>query len=245
MKRKDAQFTIAFVCLVLSFMLTLQFKTIRKNSELNLELKRASDLQQELNNLKDKYDDVSKKLSKTEDKVNEYQEAASQSNKSINVIKKDLDEAGILAGLSTVKGPGVTVTLKDSTLKNPMPGTIDENQYVIHDSDMLLVINELRDAGAEAISLNDQRILATSEVRCAGTVISVNNTKVAAPFVVKAIGNPDYLESSLVFRGGAIDTLKYWGIEVNIKKDNNLIVPKYDGAINFKYATPAKWASLM
>ena len=88
------------------------------------------------------------------------------------------------------------------------------NLYIIHDEDILKVINELRAAGAEAISLNDQRLISTSEIRCAGPTISVNNTRVAAPFVIKAIGNAKSMEDAIKMRGGVAETLSVWGIQV-------------------------------
>ena len=95
----------------------------------------------------------------------------------------------MVAGLTDVEGPGVSVILNDSKAENT---TGDEADYLIHDSDLLSVINELRDAGAQAISFNGERILATSEVRCAGSVVMVNGKRFAAPFIIYAIGDPDY-----------------------------------------------------
>ena len=98
---------------------------------------------------------------------------------------------GALAGLTSVEGGGVQVTLSDSTQTNNL--TENANAYVIHDLDILQVINELRDAGAEAISLNGERVVSTSEVRYAGSTVSINNNRYAAPFVIKAIGDPTNL----------------------------------------------------
>ena len=66
--------------------------------------------------------------------------------------------------------------------------------YIIHDDDLLRVINELRAAGAEAIAINGERIVAMSEIRCAGPTLSVNNNRSAPPYEIKAIGNPNNLE---------------------------------------------------
>ena len=111
------------------------------------------------------------------------------------------------------------------------------NNVDVLNEDILKVINELRAAGAEAISLNDQRLISTSEIRCAGPTISVNNTRVAAPFVIKAIGNAKSMEDAIKMRGGVAETLSVWGIQVDIKKDNNIVIPAYKGATEFKYVT--------
>lgn len=85
--------------------------------------------------------------------------------------------------------------------------------------------------------MNDQRLISTSEIRCAGPTISVNNTRVAAPFVIKAIGNAKNMEDAIKMRGGVAETLSVWGIQVDIKKDNNIVIPAYKGATEFKYVT--------
>ena len=112
------------------------------------------------------------------------------------------------AGLTDVEGPGVIVILSDSSQANSTTG--NEADYLIHDSDLLSVINELRDAGAQAISFNGERILATSEVRCAGSVVTVNGRRFAAPFVLFAIGEPTTLYNALTMRGGVVDVLSQW-----------------------------------
>ncbi len=99
------------------------------------------------------------------------------------------------AGLIAVEGPGIIVTIDDSK----RVGKLGENPnlYLIHDDDILKVINELWAAGAEVMSINDQRIITNSEIRCAGPTLSVNNTRYAPPYEIKVIGNPHNLENSL------------------------------------------------
>ena len=99
--------------------------------------------------------------------------------------------------------------------------------------DLLSILNELNVAGAEAISINGERLVSQSAIRCSGSVVTVNDTKVAAPFVITAIGDPDLLEAALVFPGGVVDTLKPWGIEITIVKSNNLEVPAYRQMVEF------------
>src|SRR5699024_2632690 len=99
--------------------------------------------------------------------------------------------------------------------------------YLIHDSDLLSVINELRDAGAQALSLNGQRILATSEIRCAGSVVLINGQRVTAPFVIYAIGDPTTLHNALTMRGGVVDVLSQWKIQVNVTMSEKLLIEKY------------------
>jgi uncharacterized protein YlxW (UPF0749 family) len=156
-------------------------------------------------------------------------------------LSEQLDNAEILAGMKEVYGQGLIVKMSDSK-KTAQAGT-QEELYWLHDGDMLMVLNELKDAGAEAISLNDQRLTSISEVRCVGPVLSVNNVRLGEPFVIKAIGDSKTLESALLFRGGVVTELTSYGIEFEIKKAEDLVIPAYKGAINFKYAMPTTQAT--
>lgn len=109
---------------------------------------------------------------------------------------------------------------------------------MVHDEDLLKIVNELRAGGAEAISINDQRIIAISEIRCVGPTININSTRYAPPYVIKAIGNPETLQAALNLKGGIVDTLKFYGIKIDIQTSNNIVVPKYSDPIRFFYAKP-------
>lgn len=149
-------------------------------------------------------------------------------------LKDELEKAKVEAGVSELIGLGIEVTLDDSNV-SVRPGQ-NPNLSVLHDEDVLKVLNEIRAAGAEAISINDQRLLATTEVRCAGPTILINKKRLAPPYVIKAIGDPDTLDSSLKMKGGIADILQFYGIQVSVKKMTQVIVPAYNSAIKFEYA---------
>ena len=99
-------------------------------------------------------------------------------------------------------------------------------------------VNELRAGGAEAIAINDQRLIGTSEIRCSGPTITVNGKVFGAPFVVKAIGDPKTLNSALTMRGGVVDSLKHWGIKVTIKEENEIAIPAFTGTFREEHMKP-------
>ena len=103
-------------------------------------------------------------------------------------LQKQLTQQQISAGITSLEGPGITVTLDDND---------DPNRYVIHYENLLYLINDLRNAGAEGISINGQRIVVSSEIRCVGNVILVNTTRLAPPFEISVIGNPTNLENAI------------------------------------------------
>lgn len=147
-------------------------------------------------------------------------------------------ELKMQAGLLPLEGQGVIVTMDDSTRK--VRAEENPNLYVIHDDDILRVINELWAAGAEAISINGQRLVATSEIRCAGPTLSVNNVRSAPPYEISAIGDKKSLENSIKMRGGVEDTLRVWGIRLEIEASDEIYIPAYSGAFRHAYSKIAK-----
>ncbi|MBR6012622.1 MAG: DUF881 domain-containing protein [Selenomonadaceae bacterium] len=148
--------------------------------------------------------------------------------------EKNLDELKFLSCAVPVEGEGIIIRLDDSS-KVTKSGE-NPNLYVVHDDDILRVINELKAAGAEAISINGQRLTAVSEIRCAGPTISVNNVRSSAPYEICAIGEKKSLENSIKMRGGVEETLKVWGIQLEVEVKDKIFIPAYKGEIQNRYA---------
>lgn len=147
-------------------------------------------------------------------------------NKNNTVLRRSWVNTNKQAGFSTVTGNGVIVTLNDSKTKGK-----NVLNSIVHDVDILRVINELKSAKAIAISINDERIITTSEIICAGPTIQINKNRYAVPFEIKAVGNKhdlyEYLNNSRF-----INSLKQYGISINISKQNNIVIPRYKGRTN-------------
>ncbi len=122
-----------------------------------------------------------------------------------------------------ITGGGIAVTMNDSSAQK----SGNKNAYIVHAEDILAVLNELNSAGAKAVSINGQRIVGTSAVACAGSIVTVNGVRVAAPFEILAVGDAEVLQAALKFPGGVVDSLSPWGIEINIRKESILTVPAY------------------
>lgn len=223
---------IGIALFFLSMLLTAQMKTI-SNTEEVIAGKREAQLADELLTLQQEYDALKDKYSASEKIVEEYKNNSSTNDALINSMKKEIENLSTLAGTTDLKGEGIIITLTDGT-KNATE--VDSNSLV-HDSDVLTVVNELKAAGAEAISVNDQRIISTSAIRCVGPVIQVNYQKVATPIVIKAIGNAQYLESAMNIKNGIVDLLKGTaGIGITVSRENEVTIPKYDGVLSFRTA---------
>lgn len=229
---KGFQWGLALVGLVLGIMLAFQFRVTREINKTE-PVQRAQQMSAELSQLKKDRDSFQARVAELRATLDQLPAGPRESE-----LKEELDMARILAGVTELSGPGVEVTLNDSniTLK---PGD-NPNLYVLHDEDVLRVLNEIRAAGAEAISINGQRLLSNTEIRCTGPTIVLNkNKRLAPPYVITAIGNPDTLEGSIKMKGGVAETLQFWGIQVVVKKIPQVTVPPYSGGISFDYAKAA------
>ncbi len=155
-------------------------------------------------------------------------------------LDQQIGQAQFLAGLTPVQGPGVVVTLRDSKKPFAFPKGIPAGMAlpnIIHDTDINQVVNELRAAGAEAIAVNNQRLVATSAVRCAGPTVYVNNTPQEPPYVVQAIGNPKTLAGTLNIPGGiAAQITAYDKAMFTVQQATTLTLPAYAGGSKPHYA---------
>ena len=240
MKVNVKNWIIGLICFMICFLVTAQIKTINKSSSDILRLKTENELRDEINQWKDTYTAATSKINELNAKITEYQNAASKEDKATALIKKELDEANFLVGKTAVKGQGIIITLDDTAALKKIELEIgyDPNYYIIHDSDLLLIINELRAAGAEAISINGQRITNNTEIRCTGPQISINGIKMVAPFSIYAIGEGTILKGALSLRGGIIDSVKSSNIDVSIETKEEITIPAYEKAISYQYAKP-------
>lgn len=238
MRKKKARGELAVMAafVVLGFLLAVQLKSVKLNTAVDAtSASRLETLQELYNDLSSERDDLKDRLNEAQAELEEYRNAAA-SGEASEALKAEMDRLSMAAGLTDVEGPGVMVVMSDSTAENT---TGDEADYLIHDSDLLSVINELRDAGAQAISFNGERILATSEVRCAGSVVMVNGKRFAAPFILYAIGDPTTMYNALTMRNGVVDVLSQWKINVTVTMSDQLLIERYKGTLQTDYLRPA------
>lgn len=222
---KKGQVAIALVCAVLGFMLAVQFRTTQ-DIKSSIPFQRVEDLSQRLIQTEKERDVLLKQM-------HELRQATG-----LESATKEIENIKMGAGVIALEGQGLIITVDDS--KRLSKAGDNPNLYLIHDEDLLKIINELWAAGAEGISINEQRLISTSEIRCAGPTLSVNNTRYSPPYEIRVIGEPQTLENSLKMRGGVIETLQFWGIQISVKKQEIVQVPAYKGTFRFEYAKSVK-----
>ncbi len=210
--------SIAFTALILTMVMFTQFKTVDETDITAIETMRETELRSELASWKAKYEEIEAKIDENENRINEYKAELENDENASTILENEVKEAESYLGKTNLQGEGIVVTLKDNDTRD-----------IIH-SDLLDLINELNIAGAEAISINDERIVSTSEIVLVNnTMILVNTKRVAGPYVVKAIGDKQYLQSALTIKDGYVDLIKSDGKDIEYYVDDNIVIPAYDG----------------
>lgn len=221
--------TIGLVCTILIAVMFAQFKTIEQTDIVGLETAREDELRSLVSSYKTKYEETEEKLIDTRTKITEYTKTIGTSKESEQLLQNELQETNLLAGKTNVEGEGVIITLVDNSEKS------------ITASDLLELVNELRLAGAEAISINEKRIITTTEIVDVD-VIMVNEERVISPYIVKAIGDQKYLSSALSLKTiGFIDKYTNNGKTVSLSLEKNIKISAYNergnkGQMRLKYA---------
>ena len=207
----------------------IQLKTVGITDVTAIKNMRETELRTALSDWKTKYEEVNKKLEETNVKVNEYKEKVNNNLEASELLQKELNQLNMLLGKTDVVGEGIIITLTDGT---------DESFATISSYDLMNLVNELRLAGAEAISINDERIISTTDiVDVNNTFIVISGQRIVSPYTIKAIGKQTYLESALLTKNGYVDALKASEKEVTIDKSNNVRINKYNGEMELKYVT--------
>lgn len=214
--------SLTVVCLLLGIVIAMQYRSVKVNNTLAVyEQQRVNDLIMELLREQETNEQLTHRIEELQKDLEFYRNDSKSDAETIEKLNEEILRLEIIAGLKTVKGRGVIVTIEGIG-----------NAHV-DDDNILAVLNELRAADVQALAVNDERIIATSEVRRAGGYMMVNGRKLLPPYVIKAIADPDNLEGSLKIMDGVVDMLKYYNLKVEVKKEENVIIPavRSDGTV--------------
>ena len=216
--------TIGLMSLILTCVMFMEFKVVNKTDIAEIESMREDELQTALTEWKEKYNETHEKLIDTENKIREYKQTSENSEESSKLVKKELEEANLMMGKTDVSGNGIEIILKDNS----------EKEYTA--LDLLNLVNELRVAGAEAISINGERVInLTDIVDISNKYILVNSNKVSSPYTVFAIGDENYLKSALSIKNGYVDVKQKDGYTIQVQEKKNIQINKYSKDIKIKY----------
>ena len=235
MNKKNAPLILGIMCFVLTIAIIVQYKTV-KNANQIVGTTNNSELKTEVLKWKEKYEETYAELTKAEKTLEEKRELSTNNDETSTELQKELKTLNSLIGTIDVKGKGIIITVADNkNVTSESIGIIDNiSNYLIHDTDLLTLVNELKNAGAEAISINDERIINTTSITCDGNVILVNGNKISSPFIIKAIGSQEALLGAIQRPGGFLEWLSEYGLVTGVTKQNNITIYKYNGIIDYK-----------
>lgn len=230
---------ISLMTAVLGFMLALTWvtKETRKERLGLLAPNQKVRLAKGTLDLSKEYERLITEVKKLREENTKFQNATSMETKKDQLLNQSLQKTKQFAGLTEVEGPGIAISLRD--YKGNKPRSPIPDYVVIHDATILHVINELWNAGAEAISVNNHRVVVGTHVRCVGSVILMNHVRLAPPIVIRAIGQPETLLGAVTMPHGIIEDIKNFGhpdmVQIDVIK--NMRLPAYAGATEMKHAT--------
>lgn len=176
---------------------------------------------QEANGLRSEIKGLYKDMNELKSKLTFYYNSNEKNKSVIDTLKKELDEVKLFYGLSEVEGPGVKIVIDD---RHDFINNEEIMNYITHNSDLLGIVNELKNAGAEAISVNEKRINDKTAITCEGPVIMVNGEYIVPPFEILAIGDPEALQYALSLSESHMTEMKSRGLYINIVKSDKIVI---------------------
>ena len=234
MNKRTEIIILTIMCFVLSIAISVQIKTVNNNGTRTGSSQSESNLKAQVLRMKEKYEEEYKLLEGLTDELERVRQDVASSNSELKELEDKIKKDNLLLGNTKVKGQGITITLNDG--KPDLSLFLDDKDVLVHDTNVLYVINELRNAGAEAISINDERVVNKTAISCDGNVIVVNGEKIGTPIIVSAIGYPAKL-ATLDRPGGTLENVfRIPGKIAELKKSNSVEIPKYTGVYSYKYA---------
>lgn len=217
--------SIGLTAVIFAAVMFAQFKTVEQTNITEIEEMRESELRTELSSWKSKYDEINLKYEEISKKVEEYKQQMKDNVDATTLIKNDIAENEKYLGYSDVEGEGLVITLEDNSKKE------------ITSDDLLNLVNQLKLAGAEAISINDERVVNTTDITIVnGAFVFVNGKRLSSPYTVKVIGNQKYLDSAISIKYGYIDEITANGKTISYVPIKSVKINKYKGDLSMKYA---------
>ena len=224
------------MCIFLSMGIVVQINTVGKSITTVGKTLVENELRDSVLRWQQKYENAYKSLEKKDEELNILRERVESRNENYTGLSSRLKNYNSLLGNTEVVGNGIIITLDDGD-SSLLKGLA--TNYIVHDEDILETVNALKNVGAEAISINDQRVVSTTSITCAGNIVMINGERIGVPYVIKAIGLPSKLYGAVTMPGGYIENIQRQGVNVTFKQveDGSLLIPKYEGVYKFEYAT--------
>lgn len=239
LNKKQVAITLGAMCLILSAGICIQIRTMDNASTTASRNLSDNELRDNVLKWKEKYDNISQELKKAEKTLEKVRQSATQNDSTASAKEEELKKNNTLLGLTNVVGQGIVIEIADGD--NPILAIDNPSDLLVHNDDLMSLVNELNNAGAEAIEINGQRIVNNSSITCEGNIIKVNGEKIGSPFTIKAIGSQALLYGSITRSGSYLDLMKNRGVNVkSVSQKDKAHISKYNGTISYNYIQTAK-----
>lgn len=238
MKNYGGIAAVGIIAMFVGVVLAVQISTTAGSDQGGLvPLAKLKGYEQALKEAQEEKEDALSELLDLEKRLSEIEKEKAEEDSLIAGLVQDNDKYKMAAGVTDVEGPGIVISIKDPANEEYY---IEDYSVIMYNYELLLsLVNKLKEAGAEAVSINEQRVVNTTEISLAGSAVRINGRSTAQPYTIKAIGNPETLESTITIRGGIVESMRSkYGLTVDIEKSEELQIARYSGLINFKYAQP-------
>ncbi|MEE3806909.1 DUF881 domain-containing protein [Lysinibacillus fusiformis] len=221
------QFELLIVCVTTGFIIGYSYNQAKDNREagtINSELFEQEDsYREELITQQERNKELTEELNYLQEQIRKYEKSFASNEKDYKKLVEQAEDLRLLLGELKSEGKGIRVTLQDGDYD---PKSLNPNDYIVHESHVFKLLNELKISGAQAIAINGQRVMANSYIRCNGPVITIDGTQHPAPFVIEAVGDSETLMASLNLNGGVVDQLLNDNIIVSLEENQKLTMPK-------------------
>lgn len=234
MNKKQVAITLGVMCLILVFCIMVQINTIEDATNTVGQTGRENRLKDEVLKWKENYDRTYSDLENAEKELENQRTSTTGMDESSIEKQKRLEELNTYLGLTEVTGSGIIITIQDNRASKLVTA-----YDLVHDEDIRRVINEIKNIGADAISVNGQRIVQSTVINCAGAIVQINGETVGSPFVIEVIGN-DYLYYNITRPGSYLAKMEEDGLKIDVKKSDNITIEKYNGVLTNKYLKNAE-----
>ncbi len=216
---------VVLCAFILGILIVIYIKTLDPN-KVYITLEEKKNLEYEID-IENKQIEKLRKIKSEYQKDLEIYEQKFSNEKSVReLMEYELSYLKDITGESKVKGEGIIITIKDS--ENELKENQNPNELIVHDIDILRIVNDLKKAGATAISINEERILTLSKIKCSGATIKVNDTTYGQPFIIKAIGNLETLKASVLSPESYASILQeIYGIYIKVDEENDIIINSF------------------
>jgi len=221
---------IVLVCIVTGYIIGYSYNLSKDRRDSGIitsaEYQKENVYRQQLIDQQERNKQLVEELLLLEKELRQYEQQVASEEQHYEDMLTEVNKLRLLLGYLPAKGEGVRIQLEDGDYD---PSSTNPNEYIIHESHLFKLINELKIAGAEGIAINGQRLHANSYIVCNGPVITIDGKQYPAPFIVEAVGNKNTLVQAIEITGGVVDQLLNDKIKLTIEKRDQISLKSISG----------------